>query len=113
MNQIIEYMEEEKAKSAHPIILTGDMNAEPSEPSIQALLASEVLGLKDSSESVTRTFHGFRGGSPYETTGGKIDYIFTDMIPVEDGAKAWEDCVEGRFLSDHFPVCVTLETKEE
>ena len=113
MNQIIEYMEEEKVKSAHPIVLTGDMNAEPYEPSIKAVLASDALGLKDASETVTRTFHGFRGGSPYETTGGKIDYIFTDMIPVEGTATAWEDCVEGRYLSDHFPVCVTLETKSE
>ena len=111
MDQIIAFMEEEKGKSAHPVILTGDMNAEPHELCIRAVCSSEILSVKDASEAVTRTFHGFRGGSPYENNGGKIDYIFTDMTPVDGGATAWEDCVEGRYLSDHYPVCVTLETK--
>ena len=43
MNQIVAYMEEEKAKSAHPVILTGDMNAEPYELSIKAICSSVTL----------------------------------------------------------------------
>ena len=113
MNQIVECMEEDKQKSSHPIILTGDMNAYPHEPAIKAVYASTSLGLKDASENVICTFHAFSGGSPYETGRGKIDYIFTDMKVADDGATAWEDCVEGRYLSDHYPVCVTLETETE
>ena len=113
MNQVIACMEEDKQKSAHPIILTGDMNATPEEAAIKAVYASSALGLKDASENVIHTFHGFNGGSPYEIDKGKIDYIFTDLKVVGEGATAWEDFVEGRYLSDHYPVCVTLETETE
>lgn len=113
MNQIIARVEEDKKKSAHPIILTGDMNAHPHEPAIRAVYAAESLGLKDACENVICTFHAFKGGSPYEEGRGKIDYIFTDMKVIGDGAEAWEDFVEGRYLSDHYPVCVTLDTEAE
>ena len=109
MNQVISYMEEEKSKSAHPIILVGDMNAEPSEAAIKAVLSNENLRLKDACENVIHSFHGFRGGSPYTIEQGKIDYIFTDMRVAEGEAQAWEDCVDGIYLSDHYPISVTLE----
>ena len=108
IQSILSFMEAEKEKSAHPVILMGDMNAYPYEPSIEAIRNCKAFAWNEASERIKNSFHGFRGGSPYED-GKKIDYIYTDLKYDPASVTAWDECYEGIYLTDHYPISVTLE----
>jgi endonuclease/exonuclease/phosphatase family metal-dependent hydrolase len=88
------------------LILTGDFNADESNPALQALLADPRLPLRDTyralhpGAAVVGTFNGFRGDS----TGGKIDAVLVgpgwDVLRAEIDRRR----VDGLWPSDHFPV---------
>ena len=80
-------------------VLVGDMNAEPDSPEMQ-LIASRMENL---TEGIGITYHGFMG--PNQCS---IDYIFLKGAISGTGVKKWDDCREGVFLSDHFPVSAEL-----
>ena len=107
MKQILSFMRAQKAKNAYPMILTGDMNACPSEAAIREVSLQSELGLLEASAAVKHSFHGYHGGSAY-TEGDKIDYVFTDLSFDAEKALAWEECYGGIYLSDHYPIAVTL-----
>jgi endonuclease/exonuclease/phosphatase family metal-dependent hydrolase len=87
------------------VVVTGDFNAGEDNPAVRRMGES----FRDSyraihpAESVAGTFNGFRGDS----TGAKIDYVFTDRL-VTRAAAILRDQSGGRFPSDHFPVTARL-----
>ena len=93
--------------SEHPerFVLTGDFNALPDTPEIRAF-ADCGLGIKDVTANLGGTFHAFG----QEEIPAKIDYIFTNAPCDESKTFIVPDSgVNGVYISDHFPVCTTVE----
>ena len=111
-----------------PAVLTGDFNVTPEHPVVRGLEASgyrngysalgggNVLGIGESGANeqgaqagkaieIGRTFHDFAGG----TEGEPIDYIFTSPDVRIERIEVDRDPYEGRYPSDHYPVCAVLE----
>jgi len=96
MECILSFLKEYNKKLELPVIMMGDFNAEPDSRAIE--MCKECLN--DVTGELEKTFHDFGRDSQ------KIDYIF-----VSDEFKArvkkvgiWDDCLDGIYLSDHFPV---------
>jgi len=113
-----------RAKAEGPVIVTGDFNADESNPAVTYLVGGSGFGVQGSAKSETRpaldekarlvdtfralhpdakeagTFHDFKGGR----NGEKIDYILVSpgVQPLE--AEILHDSRGGRYPSDHFPV---------
>lgn len=100
MTQIMQSVSECDA----PFILTGDMNAKPDSEAIQLPLMLETKQIKDATESVEYSFHGF-GKTEF---GRKIDYIYTDL-PFMDTYVVEDKHEGGVYISDHYPICTTVE----
>ncbi|MFJ4624713.1 endonuclease/exonuclease/phosphatase family protein [Streptomyces sp. NPDC088812] len=92
-----------------PLVVTGDFNAVAHrDPVYDALLAT---GLVDTWDTARRrgagygTYHGYRELTP---GGARIDWIL--VRPGVTVHRAWVDTfsLDGRFPSDHLPVCATL-----
>lgn len=95
------------------LLLTGDFNADETNPAFQALLADRRVPLRDSfrtlhpDAAVVGTFNGFRG----DLGGGKIDAVLVGegWEVVQAGIdRRW---VGGRWPSDHFPVVAVVRRK--
>jgi endonuclease/exonuclease/phosphatase family metal-dependent hydrolase len=56
-------------------------------------------------KKVVGTFNSFKG----ETTGDKIDYIFVSATTRTLEATIHRDHLNGRYLSDHFPVSARID----
>ncbi|HHW25285.1 MAG TPA: endonuclease/exonuclease/phosphatase family protein [Bacillota bacterium] len=86
-----------------PVIITGDFNATPgSEP----LAVFERAGYVDLSASSGGTFHGY-GRAKSEA---KIDYIMSTPDVKILSVRMWTEVRDGLYLSDHYPVEVTVES---
>lgn len=95
----------------YPVVLMGDLNAEPVQAPIQLITSG---GLKDAFEAAPLrfgqegTFNGFKYD---EIPSRRIDYVFVnDAFQVQKYAVD-SRIINGRFLSDHFPVIVQLKLK--
>ncbi len=101
----------EREIKADPVVLLGDFNAAEDNPATAALkkgppVLMDTFRAAHPDEPLVRTFHGFRGG---EAGGGKIDAVFVLDGSAEVEAAAIERFhVEGRYLSDHYPVSARL-----
>ncbi len=91
-----------------PVILTGDFNCGDSNPAIKTILSSGMidtyrkLHTKQPNEG---TYHSFKG----DTTGDKIDFIFTSMDFSIRQSEIIRTNYDGKFPSDHFPVTALLK----
>lgn len=104
LKQIIADMESDRKKYNRPAILVGDFNEPSSTFDINEITKNFDLSLTDAAKDSGTTFHNY--GDDKCTV--KIDYIFTtDEFEHIDVTK-WEDCDNGVYLSDHYPVSVTL-----
>ena len=106
-----EGLEQLLAKLEHPaafrqahVILAGDFNAEPHEPEFAVL--QDYPAYRDAAEGTGGTWHDFGRQDPPH----KIDYILVRDLQAEN-AGLWKDCHEGVYLSDHYPVEVTLRVR--
>lgn len=92
---------------ALPVILTGDFNVTPDSFVYKSVVTFRGCGapLKDMTADVGITFHGFRPGE----IGSKIDYVFTTLPCDTSKSVTADDCVDGLYLSDHYPVGAELE----
>lgn len=97
MKQILKKMAADDRHHAVPKLLTGDMNARPTEACIKAAKAS---GLTDFTESILGSFHDFGR----ERSDKKIDYIFGAGCKCL-AVRVWNMQKEGLWLSDHYPLC--------
>ena len=95
------------SKYEEKFVLTGDFNAEPTEPEIK--LITEKLshrGCVDCTRELGPTFHNF-GRLPAEKQ-VKIDYIFTDGI-CKNAYRVQDIPINGQYYSDHNAVCAEIE----
>lgn len=90
-----------------PVILTGDFNVTPDSVVVQSVLNFDGCGAKlvDSTAKIPFSFHAYNP----EKVKSKIDYVFTDLAFDESTVTVADDCEDGIFFSDHYPVGVTLE----
>ena len=93
-----------------PCIITGDMNAKPGTPEIEAFTAYELNGkpVIDATATLGGTFHGFGKYSPENAP--KIDYIFTNLpCDISKSYVVTDIPADGLYISDHNPVCAFVE----
>lgn len=99
------YAADGKEKRKIPRILLGDFNAEPS--SLEMKPIEEQEELVDITSHIKGTFHEF--GALTELM--KIDYIFVSKDVNYEDIEVWDECHDGVYLSDHYPICATLKEK--
>ena len=102
MSSILQRIREDAAAFPTPLLLTGDMNADPTEPCICEAIAS---GLTDFTASIPTTFHNF--GRMQEFC--KIDYVLANDDCKLCGVNVWDFTKDGLYLSDHYPVECEVE----
>lgn len=101
LRQIMKKLGEAVLFADAPVIITGDMNAEPDSPEMGVM--KEFPSYVNITDGIGITYHGyFRSESPC-----CIDYIFAKGFVCE-GIEKWEDRKGDVFLSDHYPVCAVL-----
>lgn len=100
--QLVRYLSEKPYK----FVLTGDFNALPDTPEIEAVTSARGLGVVDATCQLGGTFHAF--GSI--ETKSKIDYIFTNLpCDVSESFIVPDEGIDGIYISDHHPVCAMIE----
>lgn len=104
-HQILGIIDEDMKKEKLPFIFMGDFNTEPHNSETAEIDARKDM--IDFTTSIGPTYHGFGDPSQYV----KIDYIYgtTDWEVSKVGT--WEDCYDGVWLSDHYPVFIDAELK--
>ena len=86
-----------------PTVLLGDLNAAPDSATI-AVIEASPLALTELTAKISVTFHD------YGVEARKIDYVFTtpDLAASVSAVGAWDDCINGVYLSDHYPIFVEV-----
>lgn len=102
IQQILQRMGEDYKKWELPALLMGDFNATPDSTELCSVDAYQPFALTDATAGQSVSFHD------YGTLQSKIDYIFASDVWRCAPAEIWDDCVDGVYLSDHYPVCVTM-----
>jgi endonuclease/exonuclease/phosphatase family metal-dependent hydrolase len=103
----------------HPAVVCGDMNAGPDSPPLQILagkapLDGEASRLRDTfrlsggTGTGSPTFHGFTGRGTE-----RIDYILAEAPFQTKQFEVLDQPVNGRWVSDHFPVLAVLEFQQQ
>lgn len=100
LRQILEKLNREVFFPQAPVVIAGDMNAEPDSREMRIL--EEYPSYDNVTEGIGITYHGYMQEEPLS-----IDYIITRGFVCENIGK-WEDERQGVFLSDHYPVCAVL-----
>ncbi len=88
-----------------PVMLAGDFNALPDSTTIEYCNEYDPLKLSDVTTDIETTFHNYGNGSL------KIDYIYVseNIKNAVDNVYIWDDCNEGIYLSDHYPICMEFD----
>ena len=106
ISQVLHRMEEDRTHLPMPAILMGDFNAHPEDEEL--FRVKSLPYLRDITTGFSHTFHGFGDSSAFE----KIDYIFVSEEWTAESVSLWEDCWDGVYLSDHYPICAQLTLSE-
>lgn len=102
VEQILNYIKNQKLFSEVPVILVGDFNALPSSQEIEAIKKDGLL--TDLTAHLEGTYHEYgQLESPK-----KIDYVFATKNVEVRNYELWKGVQEGVYLSDHYPVCVEV-----
>jgi len=94
----------------YPQILTGDMNCDFKNRAIGIFKTGnwmDTYGCVHGTEDPGYTFHGFLGPN-FESTVGKMDWIFMRGRMKAAEAAVVTDSINGRFPSDHYFVSATI-----
>ena len=97
---ILDFIELQENKKALPSILMGDFNAQRDSNTIE--MCSKFTEL---TTGIGDTFHDFGRRVGY----GQIDYMFAIGKVKKIATEKWQDCHDGIYLSDHYPVCTQVE----
>lgn len=100
--QLLKDLEIREQNLSLPTFIMGDFNAEPQDEEIKILNDSSFVELQDLTQNLDYTFHD------YGKMEIKIDYIYATKQIKASKATAWKDCVDGVYLSDHYPVMVNI-----
>lgn len=101
VEQLLEKLRRETFLPGIPVLLTGDMNAEPDSEEMR--LVTRSSGLRNLTEGIGETYHGFGKGKAEA-----IDYIFATREFLCTALEKWTDREGTLYLSDHYPVCAQL-----
>lgn len=100
--QLLQYL----SSKPYKFVLTGDFNALPDSPEIKLMTSVPNFPVTDATEGLGGTFHGF--GKLENKI--KIDYIFTNLpCDTADSFIIPDNAEGGVYISDHHPVCATVE----
>lgn len=99
VRQILSYLETTAFFPDAPVVLVGDMNAYPGSPEMELLRSR----FRDLTDGVGITFHNFGQGD-----GCTIDYIYLHGSIAGTVPRKWDECRDGVYLSDHYPVSSEL-----
>jgi len=96
----------DRAHPGDPVILTGDFNADESNPAITTLTNDITDTFRSANPEATDvgTFHGFTS----KVRPDKIDYIFTSGALTTTHATIHRPRPDGLYLTDHEPVSAVL-----
>lgn len=106
LRQILEKVGDTPFFPEIPVILAGDFNAEPFMEEIKEMDSHPEY--RDVAAELGGTFHDFGQLEQPE----KIDYIYVNGGVMCTKAEKWTDCVDGVYLSDHYPVMAELTWKK-
>lgn len=107
VKKLLSRLSDDRKKFHMPFIMAGDFNSSPESETMRLCFKNTDPVMVDHTSKLKLTRHGFMNRGEMK----KIDYIFTD----EETAKSvsepnvWDDKRDGIYLSDHFPISVTLE----
>ncbi len=105
LNCVFDYIDkrQESIEKDRTIIL-GDFNALPDSEVIK--LADSKDWIFDATKGIKGTFHKFG-----QIESKKIDYIYLSnaLQKKVETVEIWQDEINGIYLSDHYPVCLTLK----
>ncbi|MDG0811391.1 endonuclease/exonuclease/phosphatase family protein [Cohnella rhizosphaerae] len=111
MRLIVDRIGALRERTGTPVALTGDFNVGPSHAVVKGLERAGFINgysaLSGGAAAAGATFHDFRGGK----TGEPIDYIFASPDVAVERIEVDRGLYEGRYPSDHYPVCAVLSTK--
>ncbi len=100
--QLLRDLEWREQNISLPTLIMGDLNAEPRDQEIKAIVNNEMIELNDLTDNLDYTFHD------YGKLKIKIDYIYATKNIKASKATTWTECFNGVYLSDHYPVMVNL-----
>lgn len=91
------------AEEIEPVILLGDLNTYPTGAVIAYCLQK---GLVDLTADIQYSFHRFGTRDPYV----KLDYFLAkpEVAALCKDVKVWDKCINGIYLSDHYPIEMTV-----
>ncbi len=98
--QILTKLEQEDFFPEAPVVIVGDMNAEPDSEEMR--VAEQFAGYVTATKDIGITFHGYGKEHPCN-----IDYIVVKGCGC-DSVEKWTDKVGAVSLSDHYPVCARI-----
>ena len=107
MQSVMNKVKEDRTRFALPFFILGDFNAEPKSETISFCDNHRDPEISDLTRMIPATFHDFgRNKHP-----SKIDYIYGDIKSSTraHSAKALTDCINGIYLSDHYPVVLDID----
>ena len=99
VRQILSHLEKAEFFADAPVVLVGDMNAYPDSPEMELLRTQ----FRDLTVGIGITFHNFGRDNQ-----GTIDYIYLRGAIEGAAPRKWDECREGVYLSDHYPISCEL-----
>jgi len=106
LRQLLEKIEADAKTHPFPVMLTGDFNANPDAEEMRLIMA-EDSAYDNFTHNIGTTFHDW--GRRDE---GQIDYIFARGMKAESAPVKWTDEMNGIYLTDHYPIEITLSRKD-
>lgn len=106
-NAIIDRMVEDNKKCELPILFVGDLNATPDSEEVKLITTQKKLALEDLTTRYDYTFHNFGNEDDFV----KIDYIFGNHLVSLNDITLWDECEDGVYLSDHYPIAANVALK--
>ena len=107
IQSVMNKVKEDNSRFDLPFFILGDFNAEPKSETIRFCDTHKSPEIVDLTRDIQATFHDFgRDKRP-----SKIDYIYSDLKTATQahGTKALTDCINGIYLSDHYPVVLDID----
>lgn len=104
---VLDRVAQDKSKMELPFFILGDFNALPHSQTIDYCNNGSPVPIADLTRDIPVSFHGFGNKDHYS----KIDYIYADeqSASLESSVCIWDDCKNGIYLSDHYPISLSIQ----